>query len=410
MSRKVVFARRGSGYSQADIARGNAVRVPADSSIPSRRFQPRLTQKAQQSLSSNNFNGDWKANTQFITPFSLVFNSTMNSFSGYYMSAPAGDPPTSVAVGTGQTLTLKPGVLGVQLVRGYSITLAGDGGVEPATPSSDLLGKLAETVLGHVVKTTSIFKSTIAKPSNLIRVLGATTLGPGGLALQVAAQLLMAFLDNLKGAPGDSLSLGDWIIKQAGEIVGPDSFGENQLYTGIPEAKKEDNNALDYLRSILSDIAGVAAGATFTRLSAQWRAVVEAIRMARDLFETLCDMLDEEPDWDMPDQATIEAITDMNVLRGHLQKIMAMLEDLILMIPPIRNETNRVDDPFYCIDKETGELKRMACIVGGSSGGGSSGWTEEKINSVFLDPVTNEPYFRYSLPTIFDEPFVPDFT
>lgn len=394
MSRKVVLSRRGKGYSQADIGRGNAVRVPADSSIVSRRFQPRLTQKAQQSLSSNNFNGDWHANTQFITPYSLVFNTSMSSFSGYFMSPPVGDPPVSAAVGTGQTLTLKPGVLGVQLVRGYNVNLAGDGGTDPPVASESLLSKLSNTILGHLAKSTSLFRDTIANPQNLVLNLGQAILSGVGTTVSAVSQIIAAFLEALKSQPADSLTLGDWIIKQTGEVVGPDSFVENQLYTGIPEAKKEDNNALDFLRSILSDIAAIAAGATFTRLSDKWNAVVKAIKMARDIFETLCDLMGVEPDWDMPDQATIEAITDMNVLRGHLEKIMALINDLILMIPSIRNDNNRFDDPFYCID-ENGELKRMACIVGGSSGG-SSGWTEEMINKVFISPEVGEPFFKFS--------------
>lgn len=395
MSRKVLFTRRGSSYAQGDIGLGNTIRIPVtDATAHQRRFQPRITEKAQQSLAASNFLSPWPASVTYLSPQTLTFTGVMSVFSGYYMASPVGDPPVSIPVLV-TTIGLKPGVPGLRLVRGYNITVAGDGGVDPPKPSTNLLGKLAETVLGHVVKTTSIFKNTVAKPGNLVRILGATTLGPQGLAFEVAAQLLMAFLENLKGNPSDSLQLGDWVLIQNGETLGPDSFQENKLYTGIPEAKDEDNQALNYLKSILSDIAAIAAGATFTRLSAQWRAVVGAIKMARSLFETLCDMLEMTPDWDMPDQTTIESITDMNVLRGYLQDIMGLINDLILMIPPIRGGTNRDDDPFYCIDEETGQLKRMSCIIGGSSGG-SSGWTEEMINKVFVSPDVDESYFKFS--------------
>lgn len=361
-----------------------------------RRKAPRVMKGAAEVLSRCEFPGtaemcSWVSTTTNFTrlaPLKLIYNTVSSpsqpDFPGYY-SVGGFTASDHVSIqdfpgNAGRTLSLSSRA---------SYQLADPDPPDDLIPSEPILDRLGKYVAGHMATSQSIFRNTSLNPITQVGLNALNNLAfiPGAIA-----HVLLSLFENLTAGETD-----DKLLKTAKTLVlwcpqldsSAGEFPPNEPFIGDFNPRRKDVSVLRHVQAVLQDLFALL-DMTDQITSVKWKNAVAFLKFVSDLADVFANFAEIvrddgfDVDWD--------GVTDYNEINAALTDAKAFIAAMALMIQSVIRAEDRSDDPFYHNDMSIARI----LFEKESAAGGSSGWTEELINKVFISPDVGEPYFKFS--------------
>lgn len=267
----------------------------------------------------------------------------------------------------------------------------GDKSNGTAVPSEGILDKISSYISSTMLRQENFLKNTNMDAAGIISGLAVTTLNTLAFMPGLISTILSSFLDGL-GASNDqdNLKLTPSNIRyiycptlDTGTAKLPVNKDFSTSNTPVEQDKNALKRILDFLFEFLQYVTGSTPPSALARKIDFLKMLSELLGSVGNLFGIIPDSFIFTTDWDTTSDVAINEAID------HLEPF---IKSLIILIDSIARSEALETNALYC------DNEGIACILRNLqlSGGGSSGWTEEMINKVFVSPDVDEPYFKFS--------------